>query len=287
MININTQISRLGFGAGEIGDALLNDKDVSKLLETAFENGINFYDTARSYGYSERRLSGFIKDKRDKVFISTKGGYGVDGTADWTYDAVYKGIEEALEKLKTDYIDLFFLHSCPVEILLAGEVIAALGKARQEGKILYAGYSGDNEPLQTAVFSGEFDFVQTSINICDQQSLIYSLPMAESKGIKMIAKRTLANIPWRFTDRPEGHYAEVYWERLQKLKLNYNIPLDELFLRFTVFEKGVTSALTGTTSIKNLKRNIESFQKGPLANEIIADIKRQFIIEGSGWRSEI
>jgi aryl-alcohol dehydrogenase-like predicted oxidoreductase len=137
-------VSPLGFGAGEIGDAQLDEHEAETLLRTAVELGVTLIDTARSYGLSEQRIGRYLAPIRDRVVLSTKIGYGIDGVPDWTAECIARGIERALGLLATDRIDIVHLHSCPVEILARGEVIAALLAARDAGKLRCAAYSGDN-----------------------------------------------------------------------------------------------------------------------------------------------
>jgi Aldo/keto reductase family. len=70
--------------------------------------------------------------------------------------------------MKTDYLDIVHLHSCNLDVLKSGEVIEALHKTVEQGKVKIAAYSGENEELKFAVDSNSFGSIQTSVNICDQ-----------------------------------------------------------------------------------------------------------------------
>ncbi|MBC7976941.1 MAG: aldo/keto reductase, partial [Myxococcales bacterium] len=163
-------VSALGLGAGEIGDAALDERDVETLLRTAVDCGVTLFDTARSYGESEARIGRFLAPVRDQVVLSTKIGYGVEGVADWTGECIRRGVDQALARMATDRIEIVHLHSCPIEILERGEVIAALHEARAAGKLRCAAYSGDNEALAWAAASGHFDSLQMSFSVCDQRA---------------------------------------------------------------------------------------------------------------------
>ncbi|MGX9899884.1 aldo/keto reductase [Arthrobacter sp. SA17] len=114
-------VSALGFGAGHLGDDVLTDQEAHHLLERALALGITFFDTARSYGRSEERLGAFLPPHRDDVVLSTKVGTGVPGQPDWSAAAVRLAVEESLRTLRTDVIDVVFLHSCPLAILEKGK----------------------------------------------------------------------------------------------------------------------------------------------------------------------
>lgn len=274
--NTDLQVSVLGFGAGEIGDYNLPDSQVDKLLNTALDSGINLIDTARGYYASEERIGKFISHRRNEFILSTKVGYGISGYTDWSYEIILAGIDEALRIMKTDYIDIVHLHSCPAETLQRGDVVDALLEAKARGKIKLAAYSGENEALEFAIKSGKFDSVMTSVNICDQHSLRNYIPLAKEKLLGVIAKRAIANAPWRFSERPLGNYAEEYWLRWKEMNLLFNEDWLEIFLRFTVFEEGIHSAIIGTTNINHLKKNIEIVEKGPLEQSLINQIKSSY-----------
>jgi aryl-alcohol dehydrogenase-like predicted oxidoreductase len=210
-------LSTLGFGAGHIGGLNLTEGEVSRFLNSIVDLGVNIFDTARAYGLSEERIGKHLSYRRNEVIISTKVGYGINGVEDWTYHSVRLGIDEALVKLKTDYIDIVHLHSCSLEDLKRGEVIDALEHAVQSGKIKVAAYSGENEQLEFAASSGRFGSLQFSINPFDQRSIDKILSLAKARNMGVIAKRPIANVPWRFTQQPYGDYCEEYWRRMNKM----------------------------------------------------------------------
>ena len=251
--NTNLKVSALGFGAGEIGDYAVSEKDSEKILNTVLDLGINLIDTARGYFASEERIGRYISHRRDEFILSTKVGYSIEGYADWSYDIILAGVDKALELMKTDYIDIVHLHSCDLNTLQRGEVIEALHKTIEQGKVKIVAYSGENEELKFAVDSNSFGSIQTSVNICDQIDLDGSIKQAKEKGMGVIAKRPIANAPWRFSARPVGHYCEEYWHRWKTMNLPAQENWLDTFLRFTVFTNGVDTAIVGTTNVEHLK----------------------------------
>jgi len=211
------QVSALGFGAGHIGYDGVTERDAHALLDRALDLGINFIDTARGYGLSEERIGRWLPAHRDEVVLSTKVGYGVEGARDWSAAAVTGGVDEALRTLGTDVLDVVFLHSCPLEVLERGEAAQALLSCVDAGKVRIPGYSGENEALAWASGAGLFGAVQSSVNLADQRSLREVLPGASRRGLGIVAKRPLANAPWRHSERPVGVYGETYWLRLSEL----------------------------------------------------------------------
>ena len=201
------QVSILGLGAGQVGDAAVDEAQASRLLNAALDLGITLIDTARGYGLSEERIGRHLAHRRSEFMLSTKVGYGIAGHADWTADVIGAGVDVALRRLRTDFIDIVHLHSCDLATLQAGDVIEALLRAREQGKVGCVAYSGENEALAWAVADGRFMGIECSVNLFDQASLERTLPDAAARGFGVIAKRPLGNAPWRFAQRPVGHYA--------------------------------------------------------------------------------
>ena len=277
----------LGFGAGHIGGNELTEHEVSVLLNFALDLGINLIDTARGYGLSEERIGKYISHRRDEYILSTKVGYGIPGYNDWTYDCVIAGVNEALRIMKTDYIDIVHLHSCPLETLTNSEVIYALNKTVEDGKVRVAAYSGENDALRFAVESGMFGSIQTSLNITDQRDIEVILPAAKEKGIGVIAKRPLANNPWRFNKRPYGEYCEEYWVRWKEMNLDLSIDWNEAALRFAAYTIGVNSVIAGTSNTNHLKSNLEAINQGPLPDETYNEIRSAFNKNDKGWIGQV
>jgi aryl-alcohol dehydrogenase-like predicted oxidoreductase len=281
-------VSALGLGAGQIGDAALSEDHAGTLLNRAVDRGVTLIDTARGYGLSEARIGRHLSYRRNDFILATKVGYGIPGFADWTYDCIIAGVEEALKQMRTDRIDIVHLHSCPLEILQRGDVINALHKCRDAGKIRVAAYSGENAELEWAIESGEFGSVECSVNLFDQASLARALPRATLRGMGVIAKRPVANAPWRFAERPIGDYCEQYWLRMQKMQLDpQDLPWQDFALRFTAFAPNVSSAIVGTSSIENLVYNIDCIGDGSLPEAQVRIIRETFLKHGDQWDGQV
>jgi len=282
--NTGLEISTLGFGAMHLGNARVDDATADRMLNEVLDLGINLIDTARSYGQSERRIGQFISHRRSEFILSTKVGYDVQWQPDWTYEAVTGGIEQALKLMKTETIDIVHLHSCSLEILRKGDVIRGLEKQKKEGKVRFIAYSGENEALKYAVSTGRFDSIQASVNICDQRIIDDLLPEAIQRDLGVIAKRPIANAPWRHSSPPVGHNSVEYWHRLKKMSIDpHGMDWLELALRFTAFTKGVSTFIAGTSSTDHLKENLRALEKGPLAPDIIQHIRSEFQKNDDNW----
>lgn len=271
------QVSELALGAGPLGDERLSEPEVEHLIAGAVELGITLIDTAPSYGRSEHRIGNALRGaRRDRVVLSTKLGYGVPGVPDWTGPCITGGIELALARLQTSWLDLAHLHSCPRDVLERGDVIDALDAAIRSGKLRVAAYSGDNDALGWAIDSGRFGVVQCSVNVADQRALDHHVPTAAARGIGVLAKRPLANAAWREPSRPEAVDRAIYWDRLRAMQLDVT---PALALGFVLAQDGVSSVLLGTTSLEHLRAMLEV---PALDAATVADIRARFRPEWQG-----
>ncbi|MFO0573621.1 MAG: aldo/keto reductase [Polyangia bacterium] len=283
-------VSVLGLGAGQLGDMALDDAEAGRLLNGAVDLGITLIDTARGYGASEERIGRHLRHRRRELVLSTKVGYGIPGYEDWTGPCITAGVDAALARLGTDFLDIVHLHSCPLEILERGDVVGALERAVTAGKVRVAAYSGENQPLRWAIASRRFGSVQASVNLFDQRLATEpgGLAAAAAAGLGVIAKRPLGNAPWRFRDRPSGDYCEAYWLRMRAMGLEPGaLDWDELALRFSAFSPGVSSCIAGSRSLEHVRKNAERVQRGPLPPSLVAAIQAAFAAHDDGWEGQI
>ena len=137
-------ISRIGFGCMSLQ---LDNNDNEKLIHQAVELGINYFDTADLYdkGLNEELIGKALKHKRSQSIIATKVGnqWKQDGSG-WVWNAskqyILQAVEESLQRLQTDYIDLYQLHGGTLDDNI-DETIEAFELLQQQGKIRYYGIS--------------------------------------------------------------------------------------------------------------------------------------------------
>lgn len=298
------RVSIVGLGAGSIGEEATSEREVAQLLDAALDAGVTLVDTARSYGLSEERLGRLLEGRRPRVVLSTKVGYGTPGIADWTGPCITAGIDAALQRLRTDWLDIAHLHSCGLDVLERGEVVEALGRAVAAGKVRVAAYSGENEALQWAVDSGAFGSIQCSVSAVDQTVLDGQVAQARAKGLGVLAKRALGNAPWRFAARPEASDVAEAWDRFGALCRELGVApggaaadgavgalgassWTELFTRFTGYAPGVDALLVGTRSAAHLLAAVRAVEAGPLEAKQVASLRGAFVRCGTGWRGRI
>lgn len=270
-------VTPLGFGAMHF-DGLEDESEVGRLLNGVLDLGINLIDTARGYGRSEERIGRHLAQRRQGFVLSTKFGYGVEGVADWTYDCIVQGVERALRKLRTDWIDIGHLHSCPLEVLQRGEVTQALEDCVRAGKLRVAAYSGENAELAHALADARFGSVQCSISLVDRANLA-QLPT--TKGV--LVKRALAGLAWARPQRPDDFCEGSYFDRWQALQLpDPGLPWPDVALRFAAFQPGVSSLLLGTKSLANLRSAQAALGCGPLPAELQLALQQRWQAANAG-----
>ncbi len=274
-------VSVLGFGGAEIGFEKAADGDVETLLNAAIDAGLNTIDTAECYADSEEKIGKAVAHRRGEFYLFTKVGHasGLEGE-DWDVSLMEKSIERSLRLLQTDCIDLIQLHTCSIEQLQRGEVIEVLKRAQKAGKTRFIGYSGDNEAAQFAVECGQFDTLQTSLNVCDQNIGSKTVPLALQNGMGVIAKRPIANAVWRYDDvLADDHYHRVYQDRWKELQFAWGENSDDaasIALRWTL-RNGVSTAIVGTKNPSRWAKNAALLNAGPLDQALFDSI-------GARWR---
>ncbi len=286
-------VGMLGFGAAEIGFERVSQKTAARILNDALDAGLNIIDTAECYDNSEDMIGRAVAGRRKDYYLMTKCGHP-DGyeTEDWRPSSLLQSIERSLRRLQTDYVDVIQLHSCSEAELRTGDVIEALQRARERGYTRYIGYSGDGGAARYAVECGQFDTLQISISIADQEALDLVLPLAREHGIGVIAKRPIANAAWRTAHKPADEYYHAYWERLRKL--DYDFLRGDMrdavttALRFTLSVPGVHTAIVGTAKPGRFAENLAMLRAGPLPAEQFNKIRARWReVADATWEGQI
>ena len=191
------KVSLLTLGGHHVGQPS-TDKDAIKIMRTAIENGVNFFDNAWTYhnGRSERRMGKALQDGyRDQVFLMTKVYARTPGRAK-------QQLQDSLERLQVDTIDLWQIHSVgemsSVDQIYNSGMLEFMEEKRKEGTIRYIGFTGHDHPRpHRAMIERGFDWdtVQMPINPLDYHYRSFTkqiLPLARKNDIGVIAMKTLA-----------------------------------------------------------------------------------------------
>jgi len=179
--------------AGHFGP--MDDTESLGAIEAALDLGVNFIDTSDAYGagYSETLLGKALKGKRDRVILATKGGNTMvgpnRGKRNFSPDYIARVMDESLQRLQTDYVDLYQLHNPTVDVIEQGEVWAVLERAKQAGKIRHYGVSINTmEEGIAAVNGGRSDTIQVEYSLLAQEPADELLPLAQRANVAVIAR---------------------------------------------------------------------------------------------------
>lgn len=206
------KVNKNGFGALPI--QRISKEDAVALLQKAFQNGINYFDTARAYSDSEEKMGAALHEVRDQIIISTK-------TAAQNGEDLRKDLEMSLEKLQTDYIDLYQFHNpsfCPKPGDGSGLYEAAL-EAKEQGKIRHIGITNHRIAVaKEAVLSGLYETLQFPFSYLASEEEVELVELCRQKEVGFIAMKGLAGglihnsaSAYAFMCQPQFAHVEPIW----------------------------------------------------------------------------
>lgn len=206
------KVNKNGFGALPI--QRISKEDAVALLQKAFQNGINYFDTARAYSDSEEKMGAALHEVRDQIIISTK-------TAAQNGEDFRKDLEMSLEKLQTDYIDLYQFHNpafCPKPGDGSGLYEAAL-EAKEQGKIRHIGITNHRIAVaKEAVLSGLYETLQFPFSYLASEEEVELVEICRQKEVGFIAMKGLAGglihnsaSAYAFMCQPQFAHVEPIW----------------------------------------------------------------------------
>ena len=182
----NLIVSKNGFGALPV--QRVGMEDACHLLRKAYENGINYFDTARAYSDSEEKLGNALSDVREKIIISTKTGAA-------TVEDFWKHLHQSLSLLKTDYIDIYQFHNpafCPKPGDGTG-LYEAMLEAKEKGMIRFIGMTNHRLPVaEEAVRSGLYDTLQFPFSYLASEKEEALVRLCEELDVGFICMKALA-----------------------------------------------------------------------------------------------
>jgi len=324
--NTGVLVSELCLGAMTFGGkgfwtniGRLHQDEVTKLVKTAIESGINFIDTANVYseGLSEIMLGQALKDSgisRQNVFIATKVrgrmGEGVNQVGLSRLHILYS-VNDSLQRLGLDHIDLLYIHGVdPVTPL--EETMRGLEEVVRSGKVRYLGIS--NHPAWMVVKANaiassmgwnKFVALQNYYSIAGRDIEREIVPMAISENLGIMPWSPLAGgfLSGKFTretlkagnsrrddfDFPPVNKEKAYdiIEVMQQVASGYNVSVARVALAWMLRKKGITSIIIGAKNEDQLRENIASTTLSLTADEMsrldaISELSKEY----PGWMVE-
>jgi len=182
----NLTVNFNGFGALPIQRVTM--EEAAHILRKAYDNGINFFDTARSYSDSEEKLGYALSDVRDQIFIATK-------TPSTTVEGFWNDLHTSLSLLKTDHVDILQFHN-PDFVPKPGDgtgLYEAMLEARAQGKIRFIGFTNHRLHLaEEAVRSGLYDTLQFPFSYLASDKEIALVRLCEENDVGFICMKALS-----------------------------------------------------------------------------------------------
>lgn len=282
------KVSQATIGTWAIGGAGwgdVNKKESMEAIETMIERGVNLIDTAPFYGLgeSEKIVGEVIRDKRDDIVLLTKAGTG------WNekgvpfkrsdYKSILKDCEESLQRLKTDYIDLYLIH-WPDEVTPIEEMMDAMNKLKQDGKIRFIGASNfsKEEVLESEKYVS-FDVLQHPYSMV-AQDFRELLTWAHKNNIGTMSYGSLGagiltgsirEMPKLSEDDMRLNFYDYFKEpkfskvmqlvkRLDVYAEKYNVPVSQVTINWNTQSGFLDTILMGVRNKKEAEENCAAFE---------------------------
>ena len=296
--NSDIKVSRICMGGCPMGQYGWGDVQEQELLDTvnvAIENGVNFFDTADTYGLgkSEETLAKALGEKRQDVVIATKFGVRVENGKTF-YDNSPKYIEKALtdslRRLKTDYIDVYQIHYRD-GVTPIGDVVEALEKYKAKGYIRSYGLSNiyEEDLNELKSFSGKFVSMQDEFSLACRKNEFELTDLAKQLSITPMTWGSLGqgvltgkydiNASFGSNDRRSREiYVNFHGEKFkQNLEIvekmrpiaeKHNVPVSAVALRFILDYLKDSVVLVGAKRPSQILGNIAATDRNLTEEEI-------------------
>jgi aryl-alcohol dehydrogenase-like predicted oxidoreductase len=280
-----------GGGFSRLGIGSHGPEHAAALVRAAYDEGVNFFDTAEAYGTQGAVGKGLEGIKRDTYILSTKFPYRGRSPA-----GLAESLEASLGELRTDYIDIYHLHGVSPEDYpqVRDTLLPTLLKAKEQGKIRFLGiteiFGADTAHLmlQAALPEDHFDVIMAGYNILNPSAAKTLLPITLEKKVGvlcMFAVRSALSRPEQLKidiDRilragqadPSLVSSEHTLDFLTRDGAAQSIP--EAAYRFCRHTPGIDVVLTGTGSLAHLKENLAAIQGPALPPDILGKLEAMF-----------
>ncbi len=307
------EVSEVIFGAGAVGGLLIDADDDTRraAIRMALDGGINWIDTAASYGSgkSEEALGWLLNELPDseRPYVSTKTAFDLEA-GDFAGQAE-RAITASLERLKADSVDVYTVHNrlatdhgniqnalTPDDMLRTGGVADAMQALISSGLIRHIGFTctGEAEAMHEVMRSGRFESAQINYNLLnpsagrdmqpnraayDQKNIIAA---AEDNGVAVMVIRVLA-AGIIATDQRTGKEGGVVLEgdvNSDVARMNAVVPLlspelgerSQVAVRYALRNSGVSGVVVGLAELEHLRLAIEAAEMGPLPDDVLAQL---------------
>jgi L-galactose dehydrogenase len=265
----NELISVLGFGASPLGNVfdICDEQEGIDTVHYAIDHGVNFFDVSPFYGITlaETRLGKALLGKRKNVFLATKCGRYDLRAFDFSAKRIMESIDESLQRLQTDYVDLFQLHD--IEFVskeqILNEAMPAIEKIKASGKAKFIGITGlpvrylaeiaRQVELDTVLSWAHYNLLQDEIN----DELV---PLSKEKNFGLMNAAPLLQRVLSDAALPEWHNAPKEMLAVQPALLEickkYGVRLSDVAMRYAMDHPAIATTIVGMNHLSNIQQNV-------------------------------
>ncbi len=307
-------LSVVGFGVWSVSTGWwgkVEKPDALKLLRNAHELGVNFYDTADTYGqgYGEEILREAFNKTRHDIIIGTKFGYDLNAPRDghhkerpqkWDTEFVRSAVENSLRRLGTDYIDLYQLHNPRLNAIQNDALFSLLDDLVQEGKLRWYGTAlgpdiGWKDEGDASMAERKIPSMQIIYSIIEQQPARHFFPSAHEHSTGLIARVPHASeiLTDEFVNKskvefdPSDHRShrqrewldEAFKKREKVLFIADNSnerKLSQAAIQFCLAEPSISTVLPNIVRQDQLEEFTAASETLPLSSEEIMELNRLY-----------
>mgnify|MGYP000615821859 CR=1 FL=1 len=284
--NTDLNISKIGLGTWAMGNDFwgkVDDKESIAAIEASLDSGINFIDTAPAYGsgHAETIVAKAISGKRDKVILATKTGVirtKTEYLRDLSPKNILKDIHESLTRLKTDCIDLYYIHWPDVKTPLEDSVNTLI-KLQQQGKFRYLAVSNFSTELMDQIQQmTDIVCLQPNYSMLNRKIETDIVPYCEKHELGLISYGTLAGslLTGKHRALPDfdekdkrgrfyNYFRRAIWEQVQGLltlmdgiSKNHECTVAQTAIAWATQQKGITSVLVGAKNKEQATSNAKA-----------------------------
>jgi aryl-alcohol dehydrogenase-like predicted oxidoreductase len=282
------KVSEICLGAMTFGHTT-DEAEATAIIDAAFDAGVNFIDTSNTYceGRSETILGNALKGRRQQTVLATKyfnptGGRPNDSGSSRAH--TMQAVEDSLKRLRTDYIDLYYLHHVDAETPL-DETLRALDDLVRQGKVRYIACSNyEAWRLMEAIWISDsrgwerFVCYQPQYNLVVRDIEQELIPICELKGLgvvvwgpmaggfltgkyrpgERVAKGTRSEENWVFMDAMFAPNADDTLAALLSVSSQLSCPPGALAIRWVLEQTAVTSAIVGARTADQFRVSLQA-----------------------------
>lgn len=296
--NTNYNISEISLGTWQLGSKWgepFDEETALKTLESAYENGINFLDTADCYqnGLSEKVIGKFIKTKKEKIYVSTKCGRKLKNFVfeEFNEENITNFVLDSLKNMDVESLDLLLLHCPPTEVFYNENVFKHLDNLKEKGLIKHYGVSVEKVEEAIKALDYNISAIEIIFNMFRLKPKEDLFKLAKEKNVGIIVRVPLASglLSGKFSEKtvfnPNDHrttnrngerfdkgetFSGVDYEtglRVSSLLKDYFKDKLNLYALKYCLSFDISTVIPGASSYKQIEENVKAIDLPELTKE--------------------